>query len=221
MNIQQNPVSPQSSSQENTPTPRQDFGKTHKRESWKNAASTILILIIAPLIALFLTAFVFQSYEVDGPSMENTLQNQDRLIVWKVPRTLARVTGHDFIPARGDIIVFIKHGIEEYDPGQDKQLIKRVIGLPGERITVRDNLVTIYNDEHPEGFNPDAQGLYATVKTDTPVNVDIVIPDGEIFVAGDNRPNSLDSRAFGTVHARDVIGTLAYRIFPLNKAKSF
>src|SRR5687768_4586298 len=87
-------------------------GSPPKREGWKSAASTILILIIAPLIALFLVSFVFQSYEVDGPSMEQTLQNRDRLIVWKVPRTIARMTNKAFIPGRGEIVIFIKHGIE-------------------------------------------------------------------------------------------------------------
>lgn len=203
------------------PTPRQDFGKTQRRESWKSALSTILILVIAPLIALFLTAFVFQSYEVDGPSMENTLQNRDRLIVWKIPRTIARITDNPFVPARGEIVIFIKHGIEEFDPSQDKQLIKRVIGLPGERVVVRGNTITIYNSEHPEGFNPDTEGNYKIVETDSQANVDIVVPKGEIFVAGDNRPNSLDSRIFGTVPVNDIVGTLAYRIFPINKAEAF
>lgn len=206
------------------PTPRQDFGKAKRRESWKNALSTILILIIAPLIALFLTAFVFQSYEVDGPSMETTLQNRDRLIVWKIPRTVARITGNDFIPARGEIIVFVTHNLSsaESSGSGDKQLIKRVIGLPGERVVIDGSNITIYNSEHPEGFDPDAQGDYTPVEGGSSSStLDIVVPDGHIFVAGDNRPNSLDSRAFGTVPASDIVGTLAYRIFPLNKAENF
>lgn len=206
------------------PTPRQDFGKSQRRESWKSAISTILILIIAPLIALFLTAFVFQSYEVDGPSMEATLQNKDRLIVWKVPRTVARVTGNDFIPARGEIVVFVTHNlssIEAAGPNAEKQLIKRVVGLPGERVVVDGSDVTIYNSEHPEGFDPDAQGGYSPIETEASGRLDVVVPEGQVFVMGDNRPNSLDSRAFGTIPAQDIIGTLAYRIFPLNKAESF
>lgn len=203
------------------PTPRQDFGKSKRRENWKSAFSTILILIIAPLIAFLLTMFVFQSYEVDGPSMEATLQNRDRLIVWKVPRTIAKITRNDYIPARGDIIVFVKHGIENYDPSQDKQLIKRVIALPGERVVVRGGETTIYNSEHPEGFNPDSEGNYDPINTLARNNVDLVVPKGEVFVMGDNRPNSLDSRAFGTVPADDIVGVLAYRIFPLNKAEGF
>lgn len=203
------------------PTPQQYFGKTQKRESWKSAFSTIAILIAAPIIALLLTAFVFQSYEVDGPSMETTLQDRDRLIVWKLPRTISRLTNRPFIPERGEIVIFIMHGIEAFDPTQDKQLIKRVIGVPGDRVVIRDGTIMVYNEEHPDGFNPDDQGDYEPIKGDTHIAVDMYVPDGEVFVVGDNRPNSLDSRTFGTIAARDIVGTLSYRIFPINKAESF
>lgn len=221
--MQQEPIVPQqiSTSSAPPPTPQQDFGKSIKKDNLRSSLSTILILIIAPLIALVLTAFVFQSYEVDGPSMERTLQNHDRLIVWKLPRTLSRVTGKPFIPKRGEIVVFIKHGIEAYDPTQDKQLIKRVVALPGERVVVRNSKVTVYNSEHPEGFNPDTRGEYSVIASGAAVNVDRVVPKDEVFVLGDNRPNSLDSRAFGTIHTREIVGTLALRIFPLSNAQSF
>src|SRR5512140_403318 len=76
--------------------------KNHKakREGWGSVASTIAVLLIAPLVALLLTAFVFQSYQVDGPSMQTTLYNSDRLIVWKVPKTWSKITGHPYVPNR-------------------------------------------------------------------------------------------------------------------------
>jgi len=204
------------------PTPQQNFGKKKRREGWKSALSTITILIAAPLIAIFLTMFVFQSYEVDGPSMEPTLQNRDRLIVWKLPRTVSRITNKPYVPHRGDIVIFFMHGIAQYDPTQDKQLIKRVIALPGERVVVNDNEVTVYNQEHLEGFNPDDAGKYKINKSDAiNVRIDLVVPKDEIFVSGDNRPNSLDSRTFGPIPVKDIVGTLSYRIFPINKAQSF
>jgi signal peptidase I len=199
------------------PPPRSQRSK----EDWRSIFSTILILIVAPLIALFLTAFVFQSYEVDGPSMETTLQHKDRLIVWKVPRTVARVTNNYFIPGRGEIIVFVKRGISDYSSQGDKQLIKRVVATPGERVVVRDGEVTVYNPDHPEGFNPDVSGGYSTEPRPTLGTVDMVVQEGEVFVLGDNRANSLDSRSFGTVSAEDIVGVLAFRVFPFNKAKSF
>ncbi len=152
--------------------------------------------------------------------METTLQNQDRLIVWKVPRTIARLNDHAYIPLRGDIVIFVKRGIAEGVGIRDKQLIKRVIARPGERVVVSNGAITVYNKEHPDGFNPDTSGTYKIQQT-TMGDVDIVVPEGEVFVCGDNRGNSLDSRTFGPVPADDIVGKLTFRIFPFNKAKSF
>ena len=192
------------------------------KEGWRSVASTLLILIAAPLLALALTAFVFQSYEVDGPSMENTLQNNDRLIVLKIPRTVARVTKHDYIPDRGNVVIFVKHGLSAFGEAQeDKQLIKRVVGLPGEHVVVQDGTITIYNKEHPEGFNPDTDGGYGNIARVTPGTVDLVVPPGQIFVCGDNRTNSLDSRTFGPIPAHDLVGKLVLRLLPVNNLKTF
>jgi signal peptidase I len=223
--MQQEPILPQNTSaQSPSPSSTTPPGLSKNKSwyaNWKSWLFNGSIIVIAPLIAILLIAFVFQSYEVEGPSMEQTLQNRDRLIVWKLPRTVSRITGNHFIPKRGDIIIFIKHGIEQYDPGHDKQLIKRVIGLPGERVLVENDKVTIYNSEHTEGFNPDETLGYSHVATTVPTKVDVVVPEGQVFVMGDNRPNSLDSRSFGAVPSDDVVGTLSYRIFPVNKARSF
>lgn len=190
-------------------------------KKWRNALSTIAIIVAAPLIALFLTAFVFQSYEVDGPSMETTLQNQDRLIVWKVPKTISKLTRNPYIPKRDDVIVFNKQS--SFETGAfDKQLIKRVIGLPGDRVLVQDGRITIYNPEHPDGFNPDEGHDYSgNIAPITSGNIDIEVGDGEVFVCGDNRTNSLDSRAFGTISSDEIVGKLALRIFPVQNFKSF
>lgn len=189
---------------------------------FKSALSTIAILLIAPLIALFITAFVFQSYEVDGQSMQNTLQNNDRLIIWKVPRTWSRLTNHDYIPNRGDIVVFVKKGLYEFSSGSEKQLIKRVIALPGERVVVKDGVVTVFNKQYPDGFVPDKTLPYASaIPAQTDGNVDITVPAGEVFVCGDNRANSLDSRSFGTLPTNDIVGKLTARILPLSDAQKF
>jgi len=193
----------------------------NNHEGVKNVISTIAILVIAPLIALCLTAFVFQSYEVDGPSMETTLQNHDRLIVIKMPRTWAKITGHAYIPHRTDIIIFTKSDMYSYADEGKKQLIKRVIGLPGERVVVKDSVITIYNKEHPDGFQPDKTLSYGNVITNTSGEVDLTLENNEVFVCGDNRNNSLDSRAFGAIDVKDIVGKLSLRLIPFNKAKSF
>jgi signal peptidase I len=220
LNMQQEPTishRPEAEYSNSTSTPP----PTRKKDGWKSALSTIIILIAAPLVALFLTGFVFQSYEVDGPSMQPTLENQDRLIVWKIPRTIARIRNTHYIPARGDVIVFVKRGISDFGEQADKQLIKRVIALPGERVVVHDNVITVYNKEHPDGFNPDVTVGYSKEAKPTTGNVDLVVREGEVFVCGDNRSNSLDSRAFGAVSSDDIIGKLAARIYPFNQAEIF
>lgn len=190
------------------------------KDGWKSIASTLALLLLAPLLAIFLTSFVFQSYQVDGPSMQSTLQNNDRLIVLKAPRTLARLTHHPYIPDRGDIIIF-NHNESIGGIDGSKQLIKRVVGLPGERVVVKDGQLTVYNQAHPEGFSPDHTLPYGSVINQTIGDVDLVVPANEVFVAGDNRSNSLDSRYFGTVPASDIVGKLVLRVFPFNKAKTF
>ena len=187
----------------------------------KEIVSTAGVLLVALIVALGLISFVFQSYEVDGPSMETTLQNQDRLIVWKMPRTWAKITHHDYIPNRGDVIVFVETGLAQYGQDNSKQLIKRVIGLPGDHVVVQDGVVTIYNPQHPDGFKPDKTMPYGSVIPFTAGNIDITLGPGQIFVCGDNRPDSLDSRTFGPINASQVVGKLVIRVFPLNHVKKF
>jgi len=199
-------------------TRRPDLGR---KESTRSILSTIAVLLIAPIIAIFLTAFVFQSYQVDGESMETTLANNDRLVVWKLPKTWSRLTHHTYIPNRGDVVVFTEPKLIEFNENPGKQLIKRVIALPGERVVVRNNVMTVYNAQHPEGFQPDAILPYGHVITGTPIDGEWNVGEGQIFVSGDNRGNSLDSRTFGPVDAHNIVGKLVVRVLPLNEAKRF
>lgn len=192
---------------------------------WRSALSTILLFALAPITALLIAAFVVQSYQVDGESMETTLQNNDRLIVDKIPRSLARITHHNFVPKRGTIIIFnqtldLGNGLTE------KQLVKRVIGLPGERVVVNNGSITVYNSQHPDGFNPDNTGLYALhLPSNQPITtagqVDVTLSGSQIFVCGDNRPNSEDSRFFGPVQLNKVVGVLSFRVLPLSKVHHY
>lgn len=188
------------------------------------ALGNIGILLLAPILAVFLLVFVFQSYKVDGRSMETTLMNDDRLIVWKLPRTWANITHHQYVPERGDIIILKESGLSTYGDSQNsKQLVKRVIGLPGDRVVVKDGKITVYNATHPNGFSPDTTLPYGK-KTDlsfTPTNVDFTLTATQLFVCGDNRTNSLDSRIFGPIETSQVVGKLVVRILPLSKAETF
>lgn len=206
-----------------TPNLPPQTSQSDKKEGFRSILSTIAILIAAPIIAIFLTTFVFQSYEVDGPSMETTLENHDRLLVLKVPKTVASLMGKDYVPDRNDIIIFKTSAVQDgtLDDGSEKQLVKRVLGVPGDRVVVKNGEITVYNTENPEGFNPDAGQNHGDSVSITPGDVDIVVGEGEVFACGDNRVNSLDSRTIGTIPSEDIIGKLILRIYPLDTVKKF
>lgn len=196
-------------------------GDQNRNENFREFLSTIFVLLAALAVALSLIAFVFQSYEVDGPSMQNTLHNHDRLIVWKLPRTWSRVTGHQYVPGRGDIIIFVENDLAEFGQKDSKQLIKRVIGLPGDRVVVNNGVITIYNAAHPDGFQPDKTLPYSKAIPVTTGNIDVTLAKDEIFVCGDNRSNSLDSRSFGPIKLNQVVGKLVFRLLPVTQAERF
>jgi signal peptidase I len=192
-----------------------------KKEGWRSIASTVAILLTAPLIAIFLTAFVFQSYQVDGASMETTLSHNDRLLVWKLSKTWSKLTGHAYVPDRGDIVVFTEPALGQFGQDPGKQLIKRVVGLPGEKVVVKDGKLIVYNQNKPDGFEPDKELAYGAEIPNTPIEGEWQIGDNELFVVGDNRSNSLDSRTFGPINTNNVVGKLSARVLPLDEIEKF
>jgi signal peptidase I len=133
------------------------------------------------------------------------------------------VTDHSYVPNRGDIVVFTESGLAAYGQTNTKQLIKRVIGLPGDRVVVKNGEITIYNKAHPEGFDPDTTLPYGKIHPlpYTAGNIDITLGRNQIFVCGDNRTDSLDSRIFGPVNVNSIIGKLVLRIYPFSNFKAF
>ncbi|MCR4398387.1 MAG: signal peptidase I [Firmicutes bacterium] len=135
------------------------------------------IVVTALVLAYLIQGFVVQSWIVDGPSMEPTLQNGERLFINKFVYRVGQ-------PKRGDIVVF------HLPRRGDRDFIKRVIGLPGETLEIR--LGRVYINQQPI----DEPYIRQDVLGEHPK---ITIPPGQVFVIGDNRPNSHDSRAFGPV----------------------
>jgi signal peptidase I len=194
-----------------------------KHSGWLEFGAFMGILGIAGLLALFLISFVFRSYAVDGPSMETTLQNEDKLLIWKVPRTIARITGHQYVPNRGDVVIFDEDNLSACGQYGKRQIIKRVIGLPGDRVTVQNGKYRVFNATHPNGYNPDEELNYnkdGHIPTTTG-DVDVVLTKTQVFASGDNRPDSCDSRNFGPIETNQIIGKLVLRLLPANHIKVF
>lgn len=192
-----------------------------KKSASKDIFGLIGFIILVILGTLFINAFIFRSFNVNGPSMEKTLYTNDRLIVNEIPVTWSHILGKAYVPDRGQVIVFRN---PHYVAGAgDEYIVKRTIAFPGERVVVKNGLVTVYNKDHPKGFNPDKSfngepGFY------TSKMVDIVVPKDELFVMGDHRAGdySLDSRSgLGTIPYEDIIGPVGIRFFPFDKIRTF
>ncbi len=177
------------------------------------------ILIPAGLI-FFLHYFIFSAYHVIGSSMVPTLHDADYLIIAKVDRSLNMLKGKKYIPERNTTIVF------HYPKQPELEFVKRVVGVPGDRVVVKDGSVRVFNKDNPQGFNPDErheiEGTY-TMGDPADNPVDVVVPNGNVFVLGDNRtPNgSSDSREWGFVPSDDIIGNVVLRLFPFDKVRAF
>jgi len=195
------------------------------KKRWTHRLGNTGLLLLAPVLAILLTMFVFQSYQVDGVSMQNTLQNGDRLIVWKGSRTWDRLLGKQYVPNRGDVVVVYQANLSAC--GQDgKAIVKRVIGLPGERVVYKNSHYSVYNAAHPHGFNPDTTLPYG--KADTALlndasasDIDVHLSKAQLFISGDHRSDSCDSRYFGPIESSQIIGKVVLRVFPFNDAERF
>jgi signal peptidase I len=174
-----------------------------KRELWEWGKA----LVIAGLIALIIRTFLFAPYIVDGHSMDTTLHDHERLFVDKAIYLIEK-------PARGDIIVF--HATPT------KDFVKRVIGLPGDMVQVRHDSLYINGKIIPEPYL--AENKKDLEGTGMPLTMDfgpVRVPAGKIFVMGDNRQNSLDSRfQLGPVNLDEVVGRAEFVFWPIEGLRS-
>jgi signal peptidase I len=158
-----------------------------------------LVLVVALSLSWFLRTFVIQQYYISGPSMQETLHQNERIVVNKLAYRFGSV--HRF-----DIIVFDRMN-EDHD-----DLIKRVIGLPGDTVEVRDCSVFINGREIDEPYLSEDDKISCGID-----NVNLFsIPRDSYFVMGDNRSESLDSRTFGTVKESSIVGRATVRVWPLS-----
>jgi signal peptidase I len=171
------------------------------------------VLVVALVIAITVRSLILQQFYISGPSMEATMFQDNRVLVNKLSYRL-----HDI--HRGDVVVFDRVTVDGQVVQHD-DLIKRVIALGGEKISITDCKVFIDGKLLPEPYLNDYD-LAQTVIEDrcrVPMMDEMIIPDDQLFVMGDNRPQSFDSRMFGPIEQNLVVGRAFVIIWPLSAAK--
>jgi signal peptidase I len=157
------------------------------------------IIIIAAAIVVPVRYFIFQPFIVKGESMVPNLQSGDYLIVDEISYRIGN-------PQRGDIVVL------KYPLQPTQRFIKRIIGLPGETITVSNGKVTITKDGNVIALD---EGDYLSHMITADTHKAWTLQESEYFVMGDNRPSSFDSRGWGPLPREDIVGRAILRIFPI------
>lgn len=182
----------------------------------------IKIVFIAFLIFAPIRFLVFQPFFVQGASMEPNFENSEYLIINELGyKEISLGEDGKFFQVgpfreleRGWPVVF------QYPKNNNQYFIKRIIGLPGEKVEVRDGQVAIYNTENPEGFVLD-ESDYLEPYIQTTGDLIIQLEDDEYFVMGDNRMFSSDSRSWGPVKKSDIVGKVLIRAWPLSRMTVF
>lgn len=163
----------------------------------------IIAVLLLIVIAIFgVTAFVNYHRTLvtfNGTSMEPTIHTG------QVVKVHAYTKGQT--PQRGDVVEYSSSKKIVLQFAKSGKLIHRIIALPGERITINNDKVLVYNAQNPHGFNPDT---YIASNVVTLGSVDLTLSSGMYFVMGDNRPDALDSRAIGPIPVSDIIGKVTY-----------
>ena len=167
---------------------------------------TIKIVVISLIIIIGIRSFVMQPFFVNGQSMEPNFHDGDYIIVNEI--------GYRFDdPKRGDIVIF------HYPNDPSQFFIKRIIGLPGEKIEIKNNEITVYNKEHSDGFTIDESYIprSAIILKDYSQE----LKNDEYYVLGDNRMASSDSRVWGVLERHYIVGKAWIRAWPFNNFSIF
>lgn len=179
----------------------------------------IKVFVLALVIILPIRIFLFQPFFVQGASMEPNFEDSQYLIIneFGYKQTAVDVSDFHFFTVnpfreltRQEVAVF------RYPKNPSQFFIKRIIGLPGEKIQIKDGLVTIFNGENPDGFVLD-ESAYLSSKVKTQGEMVLTLKDDEYFVMGDNRGASSDSRSWGPVKENNIIGKVLLRAWPLDQ----
>jgi signal peptidase I len=169
-------------------------------KAWERWGENIKILTIALLLAVTVRTFIAEPRFIPSESMFPTLNTGDRLVVEKI-------SYYSHLPQRGDVVVFAPPSqLQEQGYQIDQAFIKRVIGLPGDRVAVADGKVSVNNVVLNESYIAESPNY---------IMHPVIVPRDNLFVMGDNRNNSNDSHIWGFLPKSNVIGRACFRFWPI------
>ncbi|WP_426570855.1 signal peptidase I [Aquihabitans sp. McL0605] len=186
----------------------------HAKRSRRQIVEWVVVIGGAIVIAVVIRTFVLQTFWIPSGSMEPTLANGDRIVVNKLSYRL-----HDV--RRGDVVVFDRPA--NLGPSYPKDFVKRVVGLPGDHVSITDGVVHIDGKVLPE---PYIHGKVTTPQVSCPITSPltgigttegVTIPKGSVLLLGDNRTDSTDGRCFGTIPVDRIVGRASVLIWPLGR----
>jgi signal peptidase I len=180
-------------------------------DSFKAVRDWIIVLVVALVVALGIRTYVLQQFYISGPSMETTLYQPNRVLVNKLSYRLHDVN-------RGDVVVFDRV-TSNGETIQHDDLIKRVIGLAGEKISISKCVVYVNKVALKEPYldSRDTEQDDLIERCRQPEMAEVVVPAKQVFVLGDNRPQSMDSRMFGSVDKNQIVGRAFVVLWPLSR----
>lgn len=174
----------------------QPTGKSRLRLFIEN----VLYIVTAVVLAMIVQQFIIRPFVVSGESMDPTLSSGDYLLIDEVSYKIGE-------PERGDVVVF------KAPPEPTKYFIKRLIGLPGDTVTIHGSTVTITNTANPKGITLSEDFIIH----DSSNEMTVKVPEGQYFVMGDNRAGSFDSRSWGMLPKENLRGRALLRLLPLKE----
>ncbi len=172
------------------------------KKFWLSAWEILEVVLISAVTVFIIRTFFAQPFLVSGASMEPSFSNGNYLIIDEVTYRFRE-------PERGEVVVF------RYPKDRSVYFIKRIIGLPGERVAVQSGRVSVFSSEG--GSASGGENSKEILKEEsTSGAIDVTLGNNQYFVLGDNRYNSFDSRNWGPITKKDIIGVVRLRVFPIN-----
>ncbi|MEK7547022.1 MAG: signal peptidase I [Patescibacteria group bacterium] len=176
------------------------------RQFFSSLLEIVEITAVAFAAVFLIRSYIVQPFLVSGSSMVPNFSDGDYLLI-------DELTYRFRAPERGEVVVF------QYPKNESVYFIKRIIGMPGENVEIKNNRITIFNENNKDGLVLDEK--YISGILTALGDVEFQIPDGSYFVLGDNRPYSFDSRNWGMLPKTDIVGLVQFRLWPPASMKVF